>query len=97
MSEIHDRRREDFERLFRQHAGTVTAWAQRRDTDAERVQDLVAETFMVAWRRLEDIPAGDERPWLGARQPAPRRPPQVAAGGPAGDPAAGAARADGRA
>lgn len=64
MSEIHDRRRDDFERLFRQHAGTVTAWAQRRDTDAERAQDLVAETFMVAWRRLEDIPAGDERPWL---------------------------------
>jgi RNA polymerase sigma-70 factor (ECF subfamily) len=31
----------------------------RRRTDAEAAADCVAETFLVAWRRLDDVPAGD--------------------------------------
>lgn len=27
-------------------------------------EDVVAETFVVAWRRLTDLPTGAQRPWL---------------------------------
>lgn len=57
-------RRDRFERLHAAHIGVVTAWAFRRDTDRERARDLVAETFLVAWRRLESVPADGERAWL---------------------------------
>src|SRR5262249_33967251 len=36
-----------------------------RVDDPADAADVVAETFLVAWRRLDDVPAGDEtRPWL---------------------------------
>jgi len=31
--------------------------------ELDLVEDVVAETFLVAWRRLDDIPA-EARPWL---------------------------------
>jgi RNA polymerase sigma-70 factor (ECF subfamily) len=31
----------------------------RRRTDADTAADCVAETFLVAWRRLDDVPDGD--------------------------------------
>ncbi len=31
--------------------------------DPERAKDVAAETFLVAWRRLDDVPA-EPRPWL---------------------------------
>jgi RNA polymerase sigma-70 factor (ECF subfamily) len=40
----------------------VFAYAHRRGADAE-APDVVAETFLVAWRRFEDVP-GDPLPWL---------------------------------
>jgi RNA polymerase sigma-70 factor (ECF subfamily) len=54
--------RERFERLFRAHHLTVHAFARRR-VAAEAVDDVVSETFTVAWRRLDDIP-DDPLPWL---------------------------------
>jgi RNA polymerase sigma-70 factor (ECF subfamily) len=57
-------RRERFEHLHAANVGVVTAWALRRDADRERARDLVAETFLVAWRRLEDVPVDGERAWL---------------------------------
>ena len=54
--------RERFERIFRTHHLTVHAFARRRVT-AEAVDDVVSETFTVAWRRLDDIP-DDPLPWL---------------------------------
>jgi RNA polymerase sigma factor (sigma-70 family) len=51
-----------FEALYEQHAGAVKGYAMRR-TDPARADDVVAEVFLVAWRRLEDIPA-EPRPWL---------------------------------
>jgi RNA polymerase sigma-70 factor (ECF subfamily) len=51
-----------FERLFREHAGAVLAYALRR-SDRETAQEIVAETFTVAWRRLEDVP-DLALPWL---------------------------------
>jgi RNA polymerase sigma-70 factor (ECF subfamily) len=51
-----------FEAVYEQHAGAVRGYAMRR-TDPARADDVVAEVFLVAWRRLEDIPA-EPRPWL---------------------------------
>jgi len=53
---------ERFEGLFRDHYPAVRAYALRR-APSEMAQDVVSETFMVAWRRLEDVPA-DALPWL---------------------------------
>src|SRR5436190_8959572 len=44
------------------HLGAVTAYAGRRgSTDAD---GLAAEVMTIAWRRLDDVPADDARPWL---------------------------------
>jgi RNA polymerase sigma-70 factor (ECF subfamily) len=50
-----------FDALFREHVDAVAAYAARRDPAAS--DDIVAETFLVAWRRLDSVPA-DARPWL---------------------------------
>lgn len=53
-----------FRVLYQAHYAEIAAYARRR-LDAEDAEDLVAETFLVAWRRLEDIPGGDlTRAWL---------------------------------
>lgn len=54
--------RERFERIFREHFRTVLRFAASR-TDPERAKDVAAETFLVAWRRLEDVP-DEPRAWL---------------------------------
>src|SRR3954449_11264018 len=56
-----DRRRR-FEALFTQHASAVHAYARRRATAAD-AEEVVADTFLVAWRRLDVVPA-DALPWL---------------------------------
>jgi RNA polymerase sigma-70 factor (ECF subfamily) len=55
-------RRERFEALYRAHAGAVRGYALRR-TGAAAADDVVAEVFLVAWRRLDDVPS-DPLPWL---------------------------------
>ncbi|HEX3511040.1 MAG TPA: sigma-70 family RNA polymerase sigma factor [Solirubrobacteraceae bacterium] len=54
--------RELFEGLYEQHAGAVKGYAMRR-ADPARAEDVVAEVFLVAWRRLDELPA-EPRPWL---------------------------------
>jgi RNA polymerase sigma factor (sigma-70 family) len=51
-----------FTRLYEQHHETVRRYVWRRDPDL--VDDVVAETFLVAWRRLDDVPAEGAAPWL---------------------------------
>lgn len=55
-------REERFEGLFRANYPAVRAYALRR-TSPDAAQDVVAETFLVAWRRLDEVPA-DALPWL---------------------------------
>jgi RNA polymerase sigma factor (sigma-70 family) len=55
-------REQRFEDLFRENYGAVRGYALRRATP-EAAQDVVAETFLVAWRRLDDVP-DDALPWL---------------------------------
>jgi RNA polymerase sigma-70 factor, ECF subfamily len=51
-----------FERLFAAQYAVVAAYANRR-ASAVDADDAVAETFLVAWRRLDDVP-DDAKPWL---------------------------------
>src|SRR5262249_27147731 len=52
-------------RLYADHGRDVLAYALRRSASPEDAADAVAETFLVAWRRLADLPVGDEAPlWL---------------------------------
>lgn len=48
-----------FGELFRAHYPSIHAYCRRR-TDSGRVDDAVAETFLVAWRRIDDVPDGRE-------------------------------------
>jgi RNA polymerase sigma factor (sigma-70 family) len=54
--------RERFERVFGEHFRAVSAYALRRASDAD-AEEAVAETFLVAWRRLDEMPS-DPKPWL---------------------------------
>jgi RNA polymerase sigma-70 factor, ECF subfamily len=51
-----------FERLFHGHHLAVYRYALRR-VGERAADDVVAETFLVAWRRHEEI-VGDPLPWL---------------------------------
>jgi RNA polymerase sigma factor (sigma-70 family) len=55
--------RETFERLYREHAGRVKAYALRRVGSVAGADEVVSDVFLVAWRRLDSIP-DDALPWL---------------------------------
>lgn len=53
-----------FERLYLEHHRAVLGYCARRTSKAD-AWDATAEVFLVAWRRLADVPMGEEaRPWL---------------------------------
>ncbi|MFE9913663.1 RNA polymerase sigma factor [Micromonospora sp. NPDC005553] len=54
-----------FRRVYLEHFEPLLAYALRRVAHPEDGADVVAETFLVAWRRRHDIPAdGEARLWL---------------------------------
>jgi RNA polymerase sigma-70 factor (ECF subfamily) len=53
---------ERFEALYREHHLAVLRFARRR-TDPASAEEIVAETFAVAWRRLDRVPP-EPLPWL---------------------------------
>jgi RNA polymerase sigma-70 factor (ECF subfamily) len=54
--------RERFSWLFDAHYAPVRAFAERR-VGRDLADEVTAETFLVAWRRLEAVPA-EPLPWL---------------------------------
>jgi len=52
----------EFSELYGQFAGHVLAYA-RRHTNRDDAEDVVAETFHVAWRRRDVVPE-EPLPWL---------------------------------
>src|SRR5215468_10489321 len=55
--------RRRFEELFDAHYAELTRFATRR-VGADAAGDIVAGTFLIAWRRLADVPADHQRAWL---------------------------------
>ena len=56
---------ERFSTLFADTNLALLAYAVRRVADPADAADVVAETYLVAWRRIGDVPSGDgARPWL---------------------------------
>ena len=60
MTDVEASRR--FTAIFHEHHPRVFAYVVSR-AGRERADDVVAETFLVAWRRLDDVPA-NPLPWL---------------------------------
>jgi len=54
--------RSRFEVLYRAHADAVLTYVRRR-SDVAGADDVVTDVFLVAWRRLGDVPE-DPLPWL---------------------------------
>jgi RNA polymerase sigma-70 factor (ECF subfamily) len=54
-----------FTALFEQTHLPLLAYAVRRVAHPADAADIVAEAFLVAWRRIEEVPSGaDARPWM---------------------------------
>jgi RNA polymerase sigma-70 factor (ECF subfamily) len=55
-----------FRRLYREHYERLLAYAARRCSSPSEAHDVVADTFLVLWRRLGDAPHDDREvpPWL---------------------------------
>lgn len=60
-----DKRRLRFEELYTANHDPILGFLLRRVADPQDAADLLGETFLTAWRRLDTVPAGDEgRLWL---------------------------------
>lgn len=59
-----DHAEQRFQDMYRAHQRQVLGYFLRR-TDAASARDGAAEAFLVAWRRIDDVPTGDGTlPWL---------------------------------
>lgn len=58
-----DRDRDWFTGLYHDSYRMLLAYARRR-VDEQTADEVVADTFLVAWRRRDEIPEGFERAWL---------------------------------
>src|SRR5262249_32626443 len=57
--------RRRFDALFDAHHSDLVAYCGWRAGSVSDAQDVVAEVFLTAWRRLDDVPGGDAaRVWL---------------------------------
>jgi RNA polymerase sigma factor (sigma-70 family) len=54
--------KQSIEELYRAHADRILRYARRRVSPPD-AEEVVAQTFLVAWRRLHDVP-DDPLPWL---------------------------------
>jgi RNA polymerase sigma factor (sigma-70 family) len=54
-----------FEAIYAAYRTSVLGYALRRTASADDAADILAETFLVAWRKLDQVPSGPEaRLWL---------------------------------
>ena len=66
MSEPENERRQRFDGLFVEYGADIVAYCGWRAASASDAQDAVADVFLTAWRRLDDVPADpmSARVWL---------------------------------
>lgn len=63
MREQDERRR--FEAIFASNSQRLFDYARRRTSSTADAADVMAETMLVAWRRIDEVPRGDDaRLWL---------------------------------
>ncbi|HEY7070192.1 MAG TPA: RNA polymerase sigma factor [Acidimicrobiales bacterium] len=60
MGDPADGRRARFEALYSAHGRRILGYALRRTSQPADAADVLAEAFLVAWRRLDDVPDGAE-------------------------------------
>ena len=53
-----------FEVLFDEHCQAILGYALRRVKEPADAADVVSETFVVVWRRMDAVPNEDTRLWL---------------------------------
>lgn len=53
-----------FEAVFRATHARVLAFALRRCANRESAEEIVSETYLIAWRRFDVVPKDDPLPWL---------------------------------
>jgi RNA polymerase sigma factor (sigma-70 family) len=53
-----------FEALFDQHSRAILGYALRRVKEPADAADVVSETFLVVWRRMDAVPHDGVRAWL---------------------------------
>jgi RNA polymerase sigma-70 factor (ECF subfamily) len=53
-----------FDAIFTEYQRPVLAYAMRRTPTPSDAEDVAAETFAIAWRKLDAIPAAEPLPWL---------------------------------
>lgn len=54
-----------FEAVYAANQAPILSYALRRTASSEDAADILAETFLTAWRRLDDLPPGDDATlWL---------------------------------
>jgi RNA polymerase sigma factor (sigma-70 family) len=57
--------RERFEHVYQQTRIPILAYLARRTESAEDAADMLGEVYLIAWRRITDLPAGEQaRLWL---------------------------------
>src|SRR3954463_12338702 len=56
------RSKAEFEAFYTRHAGAVRGYAMRR-CNPETADDVVADVFLIAWRRRAELPE-DPLPWV---------------------------------
>ncbi|MEV0202921.1 sigma-70 family RNA polymerase sigma factor [Nonomuraea sp. NPDC050691] len=49
-----------FEAVYKETYGRITAYAARRCDSPQDAADVVADTFTVAWRRVDELPEGEQ-------------------------------------
>ncbi len=60
-----DERRRRFDEVYAANHGPILGYVLRRTGNADDAADVIAEIFLTTWRRLDDVPSGDEaRLWL---------------------------------
>ena len=65
LTDAPDERQHRFEEIYAANHDAVLGYVLRRTENSDDAADVIAETFLTAWRRLDDVPGGGEaRLWL---------------------------------
>jgi RNA polymerase sigma factor (sigma-70 family) len=65
VRDVDAERRRRFDALFNENIADIDTYCRGRAGSPSDAQDAAGEVFLIAWRRLDEVPRGkDARPWL---------------------------------